>query len=134
MIIILQKRKEEKAPGNAFRAGYLSTPRIEATNFRFISGKKSPEELIGEINEGLLVCSVQGAHSSNPASGEFSVVATPAWKIKDGRIAHAVKGAMLAGNIFEALKNISALANNERKIEQLVAPWIVIENIKVIGK
>jgi PmbA protein len=128
------KKEGRESTGNAFRAGYLSTPRIEATNFRFISGKKSPEELIGEINEGLLVCSVQGAHSSNPASGEFSVVATPAWKIKDGRIAHAVKGAMLAGNIFEALKNISALANNERKIEQLVAPWIVIENIKVIGK
>ncbi|MEM2547094.1 MAG: TldD/PmbA family protein [Candidatus Bathyarchaeia archaeon] len=128
------KKEGRESTGNAFRAGYLSTPRVEATNFHVVPGKKSPEELLGEIEEGLLVYSVQGAHSSNPASGEFSVVATPAWKIEKGRIAHAVKGAMLSGNIFEALKNISVLANNERKIGQLVAPWVLVENVKVIGK
>jgi len=128
------KKEGKESTGNAFRAGYLSTPRIEATNFQIVPGKKSPEELIGEIKEGLIVYSVQGAHSSNPASGEFSVVATPAWKIEKGKIAHAVKGAMLAGNIFDVLKNISALANNERKIGQLVAPWVLVENVKVIGK
>lgn len=128
-------RKEDmESTGNAFRAGYLSTPHIEATNFHIIGGKKSPEELISEIKEGLLVYSVQGAHSSNPASGEFSVVATPAWKIEKGKIAHAVKGAMLAGNIFATLKNISALANNERKIGPLVTPWVLVEKIKVVGK
>lgn len=128
------KKEGKESTGNAFRAGYLSTPNIEATNFHFAAGKKSPEELISEIDEGILVYSVQGAHSSNPASGEFSVVATPAWKIKKGRIAHAVKGAMLAGNMFDVVKKISALANNERKIGQLVAPWILVENVKVIGK
>ncbi|MEM2419437.1 MAG: TldD/PmbA family protein [Candidatus Bathyarchaeia archaeon] len=128
------KKEGRESTGNAFRAGYLSTPRVEATNFHVVPGKKSPEELLGEIEEGLLVYSVQGAHSSNPASGEFSVVATPAWKIEKGRIAHAVKGAMLAGNVFEAMKNISVLANNERKIGQLVAPWVLVENVKVIGK
>jgi len=29
---------------------------------------------------------------------------------------------------------LSALANNERKIGQLVAPWVLVENVKVIGK
>lgn len=60
--------------------------------------------------------SVQGAHTSNPASGEFSVVATPSWKIKNGEIAYAVKGAMLAGDIFRVLANVSGLADSERKI------------------
>jgi predicted Zn-dependent protease len=40
----------------------------------------------------------------------------------------------LAGNIFEVLKNVSAVANNERQIGQLVAPWILVENVRVIGK
>ena len=128
-------RKEGKeSTGNAYRAGYLSTPNVEPTNFHFLPGKKSPEELIGEIDEGLLVYSIQGAHSSNPASGEFSVVASPAWKIKDGEITHAARGVMLAGNVFQVIKNVSALANNERKIGPLVAPWILVENVKVIGK
>jgi len=77
---------------------------------------------------------LQGAHSSNPASGEFSVVATSAWRIQNGEITYATKGAMLAGDIFHVLTNVSALANNERKIGQLVAPWVLVENVKVIGK
>lgn len=128
------KKEGRESTGNAFRAGYLSTPNVEATNFRFEMGEKSPEELIGEVDEGLLVYSLQGAHSSNPASGEFSVVATPAWKIEKGRIVHPVKGAMLAGNVFEVLKNILDLANNERKVGSLVTPWVLVENVKVIGK
>jgi PmbA protein len=128
------KKEGKESTGNATRAGYLSTPSIEATNFHFMPGNKSPEELISEVDDGLLVYYLQGAHSSNPASGEFSVVATPAWKIENGEIAYATKGAMLAGNIFQVLKNISMLANNERKIGQLVAPWVFVENVKVIGK
>lgn len=128
------KKEGKESTGNAARAGYLSTPNVEATNFRFMPGRKLPEELVGEVDDGLLVYALQGAHSSNPASGEFSVVATPAWKIESGKIVYAVKGAMLAGNIFQVLKNISELANNERKIGQLVAPWVLVENVRVIGK
>jgi len=128
------KKEGKESTGNATRAGYLSTPSIEATNFHFMPENKTPEELISETEDGLIVYYLQGAHSSNPASGEFSVVATPAWKIKNGEIVYPTKGVMLAGNVFQLLKNISALANNERKVGQLVAPWILVENIKVIGK
>jgi PmbA protein len=120
--------------GNSSRAGYLSTPTIEATNFHIIPGKESPETLVSEVDDGLLVSYLQGAHSSNPVSGEFSVVATPAWKIHKGKIEHATRGVMLAGNIFELLKNVAAVGNNERKMGQLVAPWLKIEKVKVIGK
>lgn len=123
-----------ESTGNAGRAGYLSTPDISPSNFHLMAGKESPDELLARVDDGLLVSYLQGAHSSNPVSGEFSVVATPAWRIKSGKIVHSVKGAMVAGNMFEVLKNISALANNERKLGSLVAPWVLAENVKVIGK
>ena len=128
------KKEGLESTGNASRAGYLSTPSIEATNFRITPGNKTPDELIREVDDGLLIYYLQGAHSSNPVSGEFSVVATPAWKIKNGEIAHATRGVMLAGNIFEAFKNVSIVANNERKMGQLIAPWVLFENVRVIGK
>jgi PmbA protein len=128
------KKEGLESTGNASRAGYLSTPSIEATNFRITPGNKTPDELIREVDDGLLIYYLQGAHSSNPVSGEFSVVATPAWKIKKGEIAHATRGVMLAGNIFEAFKNVSIVANNERKMGQLIAPWVLFENVRVIGK
>jgi PmbA protein len=127
------KKQEKESTGNASRAGYLSTPGIEATNFHILPGSRSPDELMSEIDEGLMVSYLQGAHSSNPVSGEFSVVATPAWKIKKGKIEHSTRGVMLAGNIFDLIKNVSAVANNERKMGQLISPWIQVENVKVIG-
>ena len=128
------KKENLESTGNASRAGYLSTPSIDATNFHITPGNKTPEELIREVDDGLIIYYLQGAHSSNPISGEFSVVATPAWKIKKGEIAHATRGVMLAGNIFEAFKNVSIVANNERKMGQLIAPWMLVENVRVIGK
>jgi PmbA protein len=128
------KKEGKESTGNAGRAGYLSTPSIEATNFHIMPGKKSPEDLVSGVKDGLLVSYLQGAHSSNPASGDFSIVATPAWKIKDGKIAHATKGVMVAGNVFQLLKDVAGLASNERKIGELVAPWVLVENVKVIGK
>jgi PmbA protein len=123
-----------ESTGNASRAGYLSTPSVEATNFHILPGGKTADELLSEVDDGLLVSYLQGAHSSNPVSGEFSVVATPAWRIKKGRIEHATRGVMLAGNIFELLKNVNEIGSNERKMGQLVSPWLRVANVKVIGK
>jgi PmbA protein len=128
------KKAGVASTGNASRAGYLSTPNIEATNFHILPGSKTPDELMSEVDDGLMVSFLQGAHSSNPVSGEFSVVATPAWKIRKGKIEHSTRGVMLAGNIFELLKNVTAVANNDRKMGQLVAPWLMVENVRVIGK
>jgi PmbA protein len=128
------KKESVESTGNASRAGYLSTPSIEATNFHITSGNKTADQLLNEVNDGLIIYYLQGAHSSNPVSGEFSVVATPAWKIRKGEIAHATRGVMLAGNIFEVLKNVSVVGNNERKMGQLIAPWVLVENVRVIGK
>ena len=128
------KKAGKESTGNASRTGYLSTPNIDATNFHILPGNKSSEQLIREINNGLIVYALQGAHSSNPINGEFSVVATPSWKIKNGEITYPVQSTMLSGNIFELLQNISLIGNNERQVGFLIAPWVIVENVQVIGK
>jgi PmbA protein len=128
------KKEGKESTGNASRAGYLSTPDIDATNFHLMPGNKTSDQLMDEVDDGLIIYYLQGAHSSNPVSGEFSVVATPAWKIRKGEIVHSSRGVMLAGNIFEVLKNVSVIANNDRKMGQLISPWLLVENVKVIGK
>jgi PmbA protein len=125
-----------ESTGNASRTGfvsYASTPALEASNFVFNRGNRVSEDLVDGVEEGLIVYGVQGAHSSNVESGEFSVVATPVWKIEGGSVVHPVRGVMLTGVIFDILKNVSALGNNMRKIGQLVAPWIRVEDVRVVG-
>jgi PmbA protein len=128
------KKDGKESTGNASRAGYLSTPGIDTTNFHIMPGNKSSGEMLSEVDDGLIVYYLQGAHSSNPVSGEFSVVATPAWKIKNGEITHCSRGVMLAGNIFELVKNISVVGDNERQMGQLISPWLQVENVRVIGQ
>jgi PmbA protein len=125
-----------KSTGNALRSGntaYSSTPVLEAKNFVFKEGNKTEQQLIGDVENGLIVYGVQGAHSSNPESGEFSVVATPVWKIEKGSIAYSVRDVMLTGIFFDLLKNVSALGNNLRSLGHLVAPWIRVDNVKAVG-
>ncbi len=128
------RKDRTESTGNASRAGYLSTPGIDTTNFHIMPGTKSAEEMLKEVDDGLIVYYLQGAHSSNPVSGEFSVVATPAWKIKKGEIVYSSRGVMLAGNIFELLKNITLVGSNERQMGSIIAPWVMVENVRVIGK
>jgi PmbA protein len=128
------KKAEKESTGNASRAGYLSTPSIDSTNFHIIPGNKTSDEMLREVDDGLIVYFLQGAHSSNPVSGEFSVVATPAWKIEKGEITHCSRGVMLAGNVFELLKNVNVIGSNERQMGSLIAPWIMVENVRIIGK
>ncbi len=127
-------KDSKESTGNASRAGYLSTPIIDTTNFHIMPQKNAPAQMLKEVEDGLIVYYLQGAHSSNPVSGDFSVVATLAWKIKNGEIVHPCKGAMLAGNVFDLLKNISAVGSNERQMGSLIAPWVEVENVKVVGK
>ena len=128
------KKEGVESTGNASRAGYLSTPSIEVTNFHIYPGNLTQDELLSEMRDGLLIYYLQGSHSSNPVSGEFSVVATPAWKVEKGEVSYSTRGVMLAGNIFDVLKTVNKVANNERQIGMLITPWIQVENVRVIGK
>jgi len=128
------KKDGAKNTGNASRAGYLSTPVIDTTNFHIMPGNKTQAQMLSEVEDGLLVYYLQGAHSSNPMSGEFSVVATPVWKISKGEKTHASRSVMLAGNIFDVLKKITVVGSNERQMGSMIAPWVMVEDVKVIGQ
>jgi len=128
------KKVNKESTGNAARAEYLSTPSISTSNLRILPGNKTSQQLLTEVQEGFIIFYLQGAHSSNPISGEFSVVANPCWKIKNGEITHPCNAIMLAGNIFELLKNITLIGANERQVGSMIAPWILVEGMKIIGK
>ena len=49
-------------------------------------------------------------------------------------MAYAVRDVMLTGIFYDVLWNVSELGNNVRKLGQLVAPWINVENVKIVGR
>ncbi len=121
-------RMNTESTGNA-RRSYMSTPRIGATNVVIEPGDAGIDELLeGEV---LLVTGVQGAHSSNTVTGEYSVVASPAWIVRKGEY-RLVQGVMIAGNIYEQLaKSIEMIGSWQERLPGLKAPWVRIGDVVV---
>lgn len=127
------KRAGTESTGNASRQGYSTTPTVSPSNLVVKPGSFGEEELIEDTKKGILIDGLQGAHSSNPETGEFSVVAAPAWIIEDGEL-KPVRGVMLAGNLYELLNKITGLTKTARQIGTLKTPWIRFEDVRVVVK
>jgi PmbA protein len=95
--------------GNAARGGedYLQLPGISPINYLVIPGRKSFDDLISTIAEGILVrYSLMGVGHSNFISGDFGVVASNAFYIKNKTVVHPLDPIMIAGNVYNALKEL----------------------------
>jgi PmbA protein len=128
--IYTAKKGDVQPTGNGMRTSYGDVPAVGLSNlildFNGLNG-------ISEVNNGVIVTDVLGAHTANPISGDFSVEAMNAFKIEDGEIKHPIKKAMISGNIFQALGVASAASAEKRKLGPFVLPKILIENLRVVG-
>ena len=90
------------------------------------------ESLVDEVGEGILVREVLGAHSSNPASGLFSVVAPVAYVFKGGELIGSVKQVGLTGLFGDVLQNVLLGGGGKRQVGFLVAPYVAVEGVNVV--
>ena len=95
-----------KTTGNGFKSSYSSPVSVEPTNFYIEKGMKTLEELMNELDEGVIITDFAGLHSgANSITGDFSL-ASKGFYIKDGRKIYPIDQITVAGNFFELLKNI----------------------------
>ncbi|TET45393.1 TldD/PmbA family protein [candidate division TA06 bacterium] len=69
-------------------------------------GKKSFSDLVKSIDRGIILEGALGAHSGNIPNGDFSIGVSPGLYVENGEIVGRVKDAMVAGNIYEMLKQV----------------------------
>ncbi|WP_414469578.1 TldD/PmbA family protein [Methanobacterium sp. ACI-7] len=128
--IYTAKKGNTKSTGNGMRSSFADMPSVGLSNFVF---KFDDLTDISEVNEGIIVTDVLGAHTANPISGDFSVEANNAFKIENGEIGEPIKKAMLSGNIFEALKSASGIVGDTRQLGPFVIPRILASPLRVVG-
>lgn len=119
-----------KSTGNGIRSSFADMPSVSFSNF--ILDFNGLNE-ISEVNDGLLVTDLLGAHTANPISGDFSVEAMNAFKIENGEITNPVKKAMLSGNVFEVLNKAEAASERTKQIGPFVVPPVLISELRVVG-
>ena len=121
-------KSKVKSTGNAVRSGYSDVPRVGIRNL-IIS---SPGAFnLQEETRGLLVGGLIGAHTANPISGDFSVEAKNSFLISPNESPRPIHSLMLAGNIFELLKDIQ-IGNDHRAVGSVVTPTVKVR-MKAVG-
>jgi PmbA protein len=105
------------------------------TNLVVAPGDKDCEEMVKETREGLIVHNVIGLGQGNPLSGEFSVNVNLGYKIENGEVTGRVKNTMIAGNTYEALKNIDCIGDRvEWAGGRLRTPAVKIGRLSVVSR
>ncbi|MEO0261976.1 MAG: metallopeptidase TldD-related protein [candidate division WOR-3 bacterium] len=125
------KRTGIKPRGNGFRSSFESLPMRSFSNFVIQNGEKSLEEMIKEIDYGLIIYETIGAGQSNILAGEYSFNVGLGFLIKNGEIKGRVKDAMISGNFYEDFKNIIAISKETKKYYNYEVPFILVSDIKV---
>src|SRR5947209_1189441 len=116
---------------NASR-GLAGTPGIGPGNYFLQPGTKTPQQIFGEIKEGLYVTEFLG-HGANLVTGDYSRGASGLW-ISGGELAFPVEEITVAGNLKEMFLNISEIANDLEFRGAVASPTIRIDGLTVGGE
>ncbi len=116
---------------NASR-GLAGTPGIGPGNFFIQPGKKTPQEIIAAIPDGLYVTEFLG-HGANLVTGDYSRGASGLW-ISGGELAYPVEEITVAGNLKEMFFNISEIGSDLEFRGSVACPTIRLDGLIVGGE
>jgi PmbA protein len=97
-------------------------------------GDKSLSELIRSIDRGIIIAGVLGAHSGNIPNGDFSMGLSPGLYVERGEIVGNVKDAMVAGNIYQVMKDVLAIEDTLHPAIMGTFPAILFDGVSVAIK
>lgn len=118
-----------QSTGHASR-GLTSPPSPSATNIALRPGEASPEELMADIEEGLLVTSLMGS-SVNLLTGDYSRGASGYW-IEKGKPVFPVNEVTVAGNLIDMFAQLIPASDFQRKTG-MDAPTVRVDGMTVAG-
>jgi PmbA protein len=118
--------------GNGFRPSFNSYPTPGLFNFLIQPGNASLEELIHQMDDGLIVDQMLGG--SNGISGDFSINIDLGYRVKNGEIIGRVKDTMVAGNVYTVLKQLVALGSDADWNGSCYTPSLIVEGLSITSK
>ena len=129
----------KKTTGNASKGSYDSPVGIRPFTMYLQGGSMTEDELLAKAGNGVYITSLGGLHAGADAiSGDFSLQSS-GYMIENGVKTRYVKSFTVAGNFYELLKNIVALADNCRLPRAMGstafgAPSVLVDGLSVAGK
>ena len=125
--------------GNASKGGYSSSVGISPFSMYIENGEFTEEQLLKKAGNGVFINSLGGLHAgANPISGDFSLQSA-GFMIENGKKTTHVKSFTVAGNFYDLLQSITAVADNGKLpnamgITAFGSPSVLISQLSVAGK
>ncbi|MBN2624988.1 MAG: hypothetical protein JXA83_16535, partial [Acidimicrobiales bacterium] len=89
--------------------GFRSTPGVGAQALALAPGRGTLDDLVADVDHGVLVQSMTGLHSGvNPVSGDFSV-GVEGVMVRDGNRAEPIREATVASTLQRLLLDVAAV-------------------------
>jgi PmbA protein len=92
--------------GHGYKTDVTTKPAPELEHLVIRPGQRSFPDLLKLMDRGVIVAGVMGAHSGNILNGDYSIGLSPGLVVEHGEIVGQVKDSMVAGNVYETLKNV----------------------------
>ncbi len=108
------KKLGMKPTGHGYREGnetVAASPIPVLANQMVLPGDTSIDDMIKNTKRGVLLLGDLGAHSGNIPNGDFSVGLNPGLYIENGEVVGRIKDGMIAGNVYDIMKNIKCIEN-----------------------
>jgi len=122
-----------KSTGSASRGGGLPLP--SSSTLVIAPGKASFDDMVSDIKEGLVIEQLMGAEQGNILGGDFSGNVLLGYKVESGKIVGRVKNTMVSGNVYQLLKEISAIGSQPKWVSGVInTPPLYCPRLSVASK
>ena len=133
------KKAGKQSTANGQRASYAQQINIAPFGFYIKGGELTDDQLIEKMGDGIYITELKGLHAgANAVTGDFSIESA-GFVVKDGHLAGAVKGFTVAGNFFDMLKQIEAVARDVKMgmpsgFTTYGSPDVLLGEMSIAGK
>ncbi len=127
-------RANTQSTGNGRRnRGGLPAPTPSA--FVIAPGDTTFDEMVNDMKEGLVIEWLMGAEQGNILGGDFSGNVLLGYKVESGKIVGRVKDTMVSGNVYQLLKQITAIGSDAKWVGGfLQTPHLYCPSLSVASK
>jgi PmbA protein len=123
-----------RSTGNGQRAGG-SFPSPSISSLILGSGDVSFPAMVEDMKEGLIVEQVMGAEQGNLLGGDFGGNVLLGYKVENGEVVGRVKDTMIAGNVYQVLKELSGIGQEARWVGGILqTPPLYCSGVSVTTK
>ncbi len=125
--------------GNASKGGYNASVAVRPFTMYLAPGELTEEELLQRAGKGVYIDALAGLHAgADPITGDFSLQSA-GYLIEDGKKTAHIKSFTVAGNYYDLLKSIEAVANNFEIPVALSStafgsPSVLVSSLSIAGK